>query len=187
VRYWVPAATSTLLDDTPEPGGAGEGRAQVEALARALTKLGIPARLERDVASLNAATTAAFFPLIAAIDAGSGIDGVLGNKELLGTVLDAAKESEALSRKLGKLATWTNLLLRFVGPFTLKPGVALARRVFPESVQFVEKHFGAKLHAQHIAMGDDILALGREHGVSMPALVRLMDMLRGRGGGASAS
>jgi 2-dehydropantoate 2-reductase len=178
VRYWIPTATSTLISDASERGGAEDGRAVLDALARKLTQLGLPARLERDVAALNASTTVAFFPLIAAIDAGSGVDGVLGDRELLGVVLDAAKESDALARKLGKAATWTNVLLKFVGPFTLKPGVALARRLFPESVLFVERHFGPKLHEQHLAMGDAILALGRERGVTMPSLERLMDVLR---------
>jgi 2-dehydropantoate 2-reductase len=196
VRYWIPSATTTLIDGLPSsiargaggargagsargPSDAGgeEARAVLETFARRLTQLGVPTRLEPDVGSLNTATTVAFYPLIAAIDAGSGIDGVLGNKELFRTVLDAAKESDGLARKIGKSAAWTSLLLKFVGPFTLKPGVALARRLFPESVLFVERHFGPKLHEQHLAMGKNILALGREHGVSMPALERLMEVL----------
>jgi hypothetical protein len=181
VRYWIPAATSTLIDGIPSPrGGQDDGRAALEALARKLTELGLPTRLERDVASLNVATTVSFYPLIAAIDAGGGIDGVLGNKELLGVVLDAAKESEALSRRLGKPATWTHILMKFVGPFTLKPGVALGRRLFPESVLFVERHFGGKLHDQHLAMGEAILSLGKERGVSMPSLEKLLEILRRR-------
>jgi 2-dehydropantoate 2-reductase len=177
VRYWIPAATSTLLD---ENAGGPSSRAALEALARHLSRIGLPTRLERDVAALNASTTITFFPLIAAIDAGSGIDGVLGNKEFMGAVLGAAKESEALARKVGKPATWGHLLMKFVGPLTLKPGVALARRLFPESVRFVESHFGPKLHEQHLAMGESILELGRANDIPMPALERLLSILRRR-------
>ena len=177
VRYWIPTATSTLID---EGAGGRSSRPALEALARHLTEIGLPTRLEPDVAALNAATTITFFPLIAAIDAGSGIDGVLGNKELMGAVLESAKESEVLARKVGKPATWGHLLMKFVGPFTLKPGVALARRLYPESVRFVESHFGPKLHEQHIAMGESILAIGRANEIPMPALERLLSILRRR-------
>jgi hypothetical protein len=180
VRYWVPAATSTLLDDLPASDIGEAARASLEAIARRLTQIDLPTRFERDVASQNAATTTSFFPLIASIDAGGGIDGVLGDKDLLGAVLDAAKESDALARKLGKTATFAHVLMKFVGPFTLKPGVALGRKLFPEAVEFVERHFGAKLHDQHVAMGETILALGRDHGMSMPALTKLVDILRSR-------
>ena len=133
------------------------------------------------MAAINAATTVTFFPLIAAINAGAGIDGVLADKALLGVVLEAAKESVALGQKLGKPAPWAHLLTRFVGPYTLKPGVALGRRLFPEVMRFVDAHFGPKLHAQHLAMGAAILELGREHGLPMPAMEELMERLRAAG------
>lgn len=175
VRYWIPTATSTLIDE--DEGGA-ESRAVIEGLARRLTAIGLPTRLESDVSALNAATTITFFPLIAAIDAGGGIDGVLGDKELMAAVLDSARESEALARKVGKSAAWGIFLMRFVGPFTLKPAVALARGLFPESVRFVESHFGPKLHEQHLAMGESIVELGRANKIEMPSLERLLSMLR---------
>lgn len=183
VRYWIPRVASTLID---EPEGKGKddagARAALEEIARRIDRAGIGAHLARDVMSLNVATTTAFFPLVAAIDAGAGVDGVLADKELFATVLEAAKECDALARKLGRVASWAELLTRFVGPYTLKPGIALAKSVAPEAVRFVETHFGPKLHAQHLAMGDSILALGRGHGVPMPALARLVDTLRGRRG-----
>jgi 2-dehydropantoate 2-reductase len=175
VRYWIPMATSTLIDENE---GGEESRAVIEGLARRLTAIGLPTRLERDVSALNAATTITFFPLIAAIDAGGGIDGVLGDKELMAAVLDSARESEALARKVGKSAAWGIFLMRFVGPFTLKPAVALARGLFPESVRFVESHFGPKLHEQHLAMGESIVELGRANTIEMPSLERLLSMLR---------
>lgn len=179
VRYWATGIAPTLLDG----GASGEAntlfRDILEVLARRLTNDGLSTRFERDVALLNAASTTAFFPLIAAIDAGHGVDGVLGDKALLETALLAAKECETLAKKIGKVAPWTQLLTRFVGPYTIKPGIVLARRVAPETVRFVERHFGRKLHAQHLAMGETIRDVGREHGLDMPHLDHLLRLLRG--------
>lgn len=179
VRYWATGIAPTLFDDEASGEAHTLARDTLEVLARRLTNDGLAARFERDVSSLNAASTTAFFPLIAAIDAGHGVDGVLGDKQLLDTALSAAKECEMLAKKIGKVAPWTQLLTRFVGPYTIKPGVTMARRVAPETVRFVEKHFGRKLHAQHLAMGETIRDLGREHGLEMPQLDQLMQILRG--------
>jgi 2-dehydropantoate 2-reductase len=69
----------------------------------------------------------------------------------------------------------------------LKPGVALARRVAPETVRFVERHFGHKLHAQHIAMGETIRALGRDNGIDTPALDHLLEIMRRKAAHAPTS
>lgn len=182
VRYWTVKVAATLLEAPPAGDHSDADRALLEELARRLTKAGIATHLERDVAAINVATTTTFFPLIAAINAGSGIDGVLADPALLSVVVEAAKESSALGQKLGKAAPWAHLLTRFIGPYTLKPGVALGRRLFPEVMRFVDLHFGPKLHEQHLAMGAAILELGREHGQAMPALEQLMERLRAAGG-----
>jgi hypothetical protein len=176
VRYWLTSIAPTLVDGDPR---SKDGPALDEILHR-LGKAGLPAHRERDVGALNAATTTAFFPLIAGIDAGGGVDRLLGDKELFATVIDAAHESAVLGQKLGKVASWAHLLTRFVGPYTLKPAVALARTLAPEALRFAESHFGPKLHAQHVAMGDAILEIARELGQEVPALARLMDVLRAR-------
>jgi ketopantoate reductase len=181
VRYWIIKLASTLIDET---GLAEASRPPLEELARHLTRQGIATHLEARVGPLNVATTSAFFPLIASINAGGGIDGVLADKELLATTLDAAQETAALAAKLGKVASWANALTTFIGPLTIKPGIALARRLAPEPVRFAEQHFGPKLHEQHLAMGAAILELGRDHEQAMPALERLMDRVRARGGEA---
>ena len=169
LRYWVPMSAMTFFDMR----GA---RTKVEDLARTLTRLHIPTQLERDVGSLNAATTIAFFPFTAALGIAGSVDGVLASKELVHAVVEAAKECEALAKKVGRVASWAVLLGRFIGPFTLKPGVLLARRIAPEAVRFVEAHFGPKLAHQHAVVGEAILDLGRELGVAMPELTRLLAM-----------
>jgi 2-dehydropantoate 2-reductase len=183
VRYWVVKVAATLIDELPATDTFEAARATLDDLARRLTKAGIPTHLQRDVGSLNAATTTAFFPLVGAINAGGGIDGVLSDKDLLATVLDAAKESDELGMKIGKVAPWAHYLTKFVGPYTLKPGVTMARALFPEAVRFAEIHFGPKLHAQHLAMGEAILDLAREHGQPTPALERLVGIFRARAAG----
>lgn len=169
LRYWVPPAAMTFFDMRGEQTAA-------EQLARTLTRIHIPTQLERDVGSLNAATTIAFFPFTAALGIAGSVDGVLASKELVAAVVEAARECEALARKTGRVASWAVLLGRFIGPFTLKPGVLLARRIAPEAVRFVEAHFGPKLARQHAVIGQTILDLGRERGVAMPELSRLLAM-----------
>ncbi|WP_437606518.1 2-dehydropantoate 2-reductase N-terminal domain-containing protein [Sorangium sp. So ce834] len=179
VRYWIVGFASTLIDDE---GGAPAERPLLEELARRLTSADLPARLDPDVGAQNAATTTAFFPLIAAIDAGGGTSALLEDEGVLGTALAATRECVALADRVGTVAPWTKLLTRAIGPFTLRPGVALARLVAPEALRFLDAHFGPKLHAQHLAMGAAVLAMGREHGVSLPALERLMGLLEDRTG-----
>jgi 2-dehydropantoate 2-reductase len=176
VRYWLTSVAPTLIEGD---GRGPDGHALDELLHR-FGKAGLPAHRERDVGALNAATTTAFFPLVAAIDAGGGVDGLLADRELFAIVIEAARESDALGQKVGKVASWAHVLTRFVGPYTLKPAVALARGLAPETLRFAESHFGPKLHAQHLAMGEAILELGREHALPMPALGQLMDLLSAR-------
>ncbi|WP_437587098.1 ketopantoate reductase family protein [Sorangium sp. So ce1000] len=177
VRAWITELAPTLID---EEGGAPAERPLLEELARRLTSAGLPARLDADVGAQNVATTTAFFPLIAAIDAGGGASALLENDDALRAVIEATGECVALADRLGKVAPWTKLVLRSIGPLTLKPGVALVRLLAPEFLRFLEVHFGPKLHAQHLAMGAAVLAMGREHGVSMPALERLIAILESR-------
>lgn len=169
LRYWVPKSAMTFF----ERRGA---HTSVEELAKRLTRLHVPTQLENDVQSLNAATTIAFFPFTAALGIAGSVDGVLANKELILAVIEAAKECEVLAKKVGRVASWAVLLSRFIGPFTLKPGVALARRIAPEAVRFVEVHFGPKLAGQHVLIGASIVELGKEHSLPMTELSRLLAM-----------
>ncbi|KYF81151.1 oxidoreductase, partial [Sorangium cellulosum] len=147
VRAWIVGFTSTLID---ADGGAPAERPLLDELARRLTIADIPARLERDVGAQNLATTIAFFPLIAAIDAGGGTRALVADEGVLGTALEATKECAALAGRLGDVAPWTKLLTRAIGPLTLKPGVALVRLLAPEALRFLDVHFGPKLRAQHL-------------------------------------
>ncbi|WP_437776513.1 ketopantoate reductase family protein [Sorangium sp. So ce1097] len=177
VRYWIVGFASTLID---EGDGAPADRALLDELARRLTSADLVARVERGVGAQNLATTIAFFPLIAAVDAGGGTSALLADEGVLGTALEATRECAALADRLGNVAPWTRLLTRAIGPRTLRPGVALVRLLAPEALRFLDAHFGPKLRAQHLAMGAAIVALGREHGVSLPALEGLMTAIERR-------
>lgn len=173
LRYWVPRLAMTFVD-------VRAAKTSVEELARKLTRLGIPTQLEKDVGALNAATTIAFFPFTAALGIAGSVDGVLGDKDLVHAVIESVKDCEALAKKVGRVASWAQILSRFIGPFTLKPGVALARRISPESVRFVEAHFGPKLGLQHAVVGAAILQMGQELGVPMNELQKLLARMPAR-------
>ncbi len=187
VRHWVPAVASTLIDDGTARYGTKKDIERNEAahedvalrveLARALSKAGLPARLERDVESLNAATTTSFFPVIAAVAIGGDVAGLVADAELVTLVLDACKETDALAAKLGKTAAWAGLLTSFLGPLTFKAGTALATRLAPEAVHFIDVHFGPKLRAQHVLMGRHIIELAIAREVDVPALRALCKRL----------
>lgn len=188
IRYWVPAIAATLIDDGTARGGDDPtlGAAPHDAvdrerrlrLARALTEVGLPAHLEPDVEAVDAATTTAFFPMIAAIAAGGSIDGVLADRALLDVMLAAGAECRGLAPRLGKPAPWAGLLAHLVRASTLRAGVAVARLVAPEPLRFVDAHFGPKLRDQHVAMGEHIAALAAAQGRATPALGELVERVR---------
>jgi 2-dehydropantoate 2-reductase len=174
LRYWVPGLAMTFVD-------VRAAKTSAEEMARKLTKIGIPTQLEKDVGALNASTTIAFFPFTAALGIAGSVDAVLADKDLVQAVIESVKDCEALATKVGRVASWAKILSRFIGPYTLKPGVALARRISPESVRFVEAHFGPKLALQHRAVGAAILEMGSVLGVPMTELQKLLARMPARG------
>lgn len=168
VRYWLPKVSPTLFDSEPK-------NEAVPRLVDALSKAGVPVKLEPKVRSSNPATSIAFFPLILALDAAGGTaDSVLANKDLLKDAFAAVKETRELATRLGQIAPWAGLLLKFVNPLALKVGIRLAQKASPEAVHFVELHFGKKVHAQNVKMARDIVELGREHSVKLAAFESLL-------------
>jgi 2-dehydropantoate 2-reductase len=171
IRYWLPRMATTLIEssapDAPE----------VE-LVRRLERADIGARVQDDVLERNVATTVSFIPIAMALDAAGSIDGVLQDEALLALALEAADEGRELGRAVGKAEAWAAMLLRFVGPFTLKMGVGIARSRAEEAVRYVERHFGRKLHAQNVAMAARIVEMAAERGTRHEALGRLLAKLR---------
>src|SRR5258706_15801779 len=105
-----------------------------------------------------------------ALDVAGSIDALFADDVLLAEALEAASEGRALADRIGKVAVWASLLTRFLGPMTLKAALALGRLRSPEAVAYVEEHFGRKLHAQHVRMGEEIAALAAEKGTPHRAL-----------------
>ncbi len=171
VRYWTPRASPTLLEDRAE---GDPRRAKIHALAEAMLAAGLPAEVSTKVRTLNPATTIAFFPILTGIAAAGGsIERMLGDDALLKLGLAATKESKALAKSVGDLPSWASLFLSFVSPFTVRTGIKLGRSRAPESITFLEKHFGTKLRAQNAAIFTDIAALAREKGMELTALSKL--------------
>lgn len=173
-RYWLPRAATTLLDEV-RPADAA-----LSSLREALEAAGIGARFEMGVHETNPATTIAFIALALGLDAAGSIDLLLSDEATLGLALRAAAECATLARRVGKVATWASLVLRFVGPTTLRLGIALARARAPEAVAYVEEHFGRKIHAQNVVMAEAIALLAREKGVTHAAIDELLARLTAR-------
>jgi 2-dehydropantoate 2-reductase len=174
IRYWLPRMATTLIESSGASGPEAE-------LARRLERAEIGARTQENVLERNVATTVSFIPIAMALDVAGSIDGIVGDEELLTLALDAADEGRELGRAVGKAEAWAALLLRFVGPFTLKVSVGLARSRAEEAVRYVEQHFGRKLHAQNVAMAARIVELAKDKGTRHDALDRLLARLNAVG------
>jgi ketopantoate reductase len=177
IRYWLPRNATTLVESRTGPASSGVEAALVERLGRAE----IAARVEADVLARNVATTVSFIPLAMALDAAGSIDGLLGDDALLRLALEAADEGRDLGHRIGKAEAWASTLLRFVGHFTLKVGIGLARSRAPEACSYVEQHFGRKLHAQNLLMAQRIVELAVQKNVPHDALDQLLVRLRAVG------
>jgi Ketopantoate reductase PanE/ApbA len=174
VRYWLPRGAATLIDAR----GAAAAQPVVTELVARLGHSGIAARREVDVLSRNVATTVSFFPLAMALDAAGGLDALLGDAALLALGLEATEEGCELGRSVGKAEAWATMLLRFLGPLTLKAGVALARARAPEALRYVDEHFGRKLKSQNVAIGAAMVELAQERGTLATALKELLRRLK---------
>jgi len=170
VRYWLPRLAATLIELRIAAG------AEVE-LVRRLERAGVAAKLDAEVLQRNIATTLSFLPLAIAVDIGGGIDNALQDEALLTVAIDAAREGRALGQSIGRPPAWAAMLMRFIGPFALKAGVAIARARAPEALKYTEEHFGRKLHAQNVAMAHAILGLAREKSARREAMERLFGRL----------
>jgi len=172
IRYWLPRMATTFVEARETPG------AEAELVAR-LERAEIHAKLVPQVLERNVATTVSFIPVAMALDVAGSAEALLADDALLSLALDAAAEGRELGKSVGKAEAWASMLLRFVGPRTLKMGVGLARSRAPEAVLYAEQHFGRKLHAQNVAMARRMVDLARDKGVAAPALAELVARLKG--------
>jgi 2-dehydropantoate 2-reductase len=171
IRYWLPGVATTFVEGATPAGAEAE-------LVRRMERAEIHAKVASDVLTRNVATTVSFIPLAMALDVAGSIDALLEDEVLLKLAFDAADEGRELGRAVGKAEAWASMLLRFVGPLTLKMGVGMARSRAPEAVRYVDDHFGRKLHAQNVAMAERMVELAREKGTRGEALTVLFERLR---------
>jgi ketopantoate reductase len=172
-RYWLPRAATTLIEEPRVARAKDAHEAALAELVGALDRAKITSRFAMGVHEQSPATTIAFMPLAMGIDAAGSVDALLDDDALLPLTLRAMAEARALAESVGKLATWASLLMTFIGPYTLKMGVALGRTRSPEALAYVEEHFGRKVHAQNVTMARQILALADEKRLSRDALAEL--------------
>jgi 2-dehydropantoate 2-reductase len=171
-RYWLPRSAPTLIDERAPITPA------LHELVRALGRAGMSAHFELRVHETNPATTVTFVPLTMALDVAGGVDALLDDHALVRLAVEAAHEGAELAARLGKVATWASMLVKFVGPTTLKIGVGIARHSSPEAVRYVEDHFGRKLHVQNVRVAETIVRLAEEKGTPHLALSELLERLR---------
>jgi ketopantoate reductase len=157
-RHWISRSAKTLIDE-PRPADPVLG-----ALVAALGISGIDAGFELGVHEQSAATVIALLPLFVAIDAAGSIDALVGDGPLLDAMFRAIREARALAEQCGRIAPWASALDRFLGPVTVRVGLALGRRRSPELISFVEEHFGSHARAQNVALAAETLALADEKG-----------------------
>jgi ketopantoate reductase len=173
VRYWTPRSSPTVLEDRAE---GDPRREKIHALCEAMRAAQLPCELSRTVAGTNAATTIAFFPILTGIAAAGGsIERMLEEKRLLELGLAASKETRALAKYVGELPSWASLFFGFMSPWTVRAGIKLGRSRAPESITFLEKHFGTKLVGQNAAIFREIEALAAERGLKIDALRTLAE------------
>jgi hypothetical protein len=156
IRYWLPKSATTAIESERAPAALLDLKKNLEAA-------GITSQMKKGVLAENVATMVSFMPIAFALDSAGGIDALLGDKDLLHLGIDGVKEAGELAKKIGQPSSWANLLLKFVGGFTLKAGIAVAKRTSPEAVFYVEEHFGRKLHDQNLSMAQWMMKLAEEH------------------------
>lgn len=170
IRYWLPRVAPTMFDDR------FAGNPAVRAAVDSLIAAGIPAKFESHVDTMNSATTITFLPLVLLLDAAGGTAArALEERTLLKLAFQAVAECRKAAGFVGDVPAWAHFLTRFVGPRTIRMGVALGQRASPESVRFVEQHFGSKTHEQNVVLAREVISIGGQFGVDMEAMRRLTD------------
>lgn len=163
VRYWLPRTPSTRLDSDD---------ALVELL-ETFQRAGLRAEVSRGVANENQVVTATLLPMAMALAAAGTIARALDDEALVTLALDAMNESAVLAQDLGTAPAWLSLLTKFIGPRMLKVGVGIAGHSAPESLHYVDVHFGKSRVASTRALADEALAICRERGIGTSSLTEL--------------
>jgi hypothetical protein len=173
IRYWLPRLGTTWIE--ARGGDAAEG-----TLVLRLERAGIVAQLESGVLARNVATTVSLLPIALALDVAGSVESALDDGELLNLTLEALEEGRDLARMIGRPAAWAVGLAPLLRPVALKVGLTLARSRASEAIRYAEEHFGRKLHAQNVALGEAVLALAQERGARRVALGELVRRVRDR-------
>ncbi|HMJ16067.1 MAG TPA: 2-dehydropantoate 2-reductase N-terminal domain-containing protein [Polyangiaceae bacterium] len=167
-QFFVPPFAKTLIESEL-------GQPEIlQQLIDALNRAKLPAAWSRGVRRRNPATTIAFYPLTLGLSIAGSMDRFTADAELCSSTLTAVREALQLARRIGPVTPPLRLALRVANRFLLRVLVASARFVAGPVTELLEEHFATKLVAQHRVLGDEILELARQNGMSMPRLAALL-------------
>jgi ketopantoate reductase len=174
IRYWLSRTTPTLIDQIAASDPA------IHALCRALQRAGFRAHFRPQLSRLNPATTIILFPLTLLLDLFDGnVELALRDTEKLQLAIDAVRECSTIASRIGPAAPFVPILARLIGARRLRLSMALVRMSHPESIEFVERHFGSKTHLQSIQIASQIVEIARSQGLPIPAFSKLFALACG--------
>lgn len=168
VRYWLPRAARTRIDEPRGPAPV------VRSFAEALSRAGIGAGFDVGMSQVNPATTCAMIVPMMGMCAAGSLSELASSAPHLELTARATREAAELARHLGRAEPWAQLLADLMTPLALR---AAARLVRGEPRAYVEAHFGPKLRDQHLEMAHDLVALGGVHRCETGALRELEALL----------
>lgn len=166
VAFWFPPLSRTALSGP-----------RARPLARALAAGGLPCRVVSDAVTLRALGGAVLETVVTALEAAGWDHRALArDRALRGLACRAAREAVSIAAR--RRAVATPLLLRALGPFTLRLGLAAFARLAPFDIStFFRAHY-AKISDQHLALAHHERAQARALGIPTPALEALQDAAR---------
>ncbi|HEY8074242.1 MAG TPA: hypothetical protein VIF62_09035, partial [Labilithrix sp.] len=168
VRYWLPPVATRI--DEPRAGARGDA---VRELARDLETAGISARFELGVHETNPATTLCAIPIAMGVALAGGLDALARDEALVAIVSRACSEGAAIARTVGRPEPPVLLAPILARALPLRIAAAAARRLSPESLHYLDEHFGKKLRAQHVFMAREMAAIAEERSLAHDAIDNL--------------
>lgn len=172
IRYWLAPAPTRI--DEPRAGAEGE---VVRELARALTEAGLRTRLELGVHETNPATTVCFIPLGMGVALAGSVEALATSGPLLEVTRRACSEGAVLSRRIGRPEAFAPLASIVASRPALRAVVGWLGWRSPETLHYVDVHFGVKLVRQHREMADAMVELAAEKGVPHEAIAEIARLL----------
>lgn len=173
IRYWLAPAPNRI--DEPRASASGD---IVRELARTLGAAGLRTHLEMGVHEKNPATTVCFVPLGMGVAIAGGLEALAKNDVVLDLCRRACREGAALAQRIGRPETMAQLASIVASQLALRAIVGWLSWRSPETLHYVDVHFGRKLVDQHRRMADAMVELAAEKSVPHEAIAEVARRLR---------